>query len=87
MSHSTFLCRTSGYYMTNEDKNKRIIDIADFLFANPDKGRADILAKFGENWRNMAKHVGYVARKTIYFLVKHDDDAENDEGKTIYLLK
>jgi hypothetical protein len=34
--------------MANEEKNKRIIDVADFLFANPDKGRADILAKIGE---------------------------------------
>lgn len=37
--------------MAKIDKNKRVIDIADYLFANPSKERSDVLSKFGKKWQ------------------------------------
>lgn len=37
--------------MAKIDKKKRMIEVAEFLFANPDKERADVLAKFGKKWQ------------------------------------
>lgn len=37
--------------MATVDNKKRMIDIADFMFANPDTSRADILAIFGKKWQ------------------------------------
>lgn len=37
--------------MAKVDKKERMIAIADYLFANPDKDRADVMAKYGKAWR------------------------------------
>lgn len=37
--------------MAKVDKRERMIAIADYLFANPDKDRADVMAKYGKAWR------------------------------------
>lgn len=45
--------------------DKKIIEIADFLFANPQAGRKDILAKFGKEWQSLS-----ISTRTIDRLLK-----------------
>lgn len=43
--------------MASIDKDKRALDIADYLFANPDKGRKDVVSIYSEKFNVSARTI------------------------------
>lgn len=62
--------------MAKIDKKGRMIAIADFLFANPSKERADILAKFGKKWQMSVRTVDRIIKEAKQYNSSRIDKQE-----------
>lgn len=49
--------------MAKDDKKKRVLDIADYLFGNPDKDRADVLSEYGKKWQLSERTLDRILRE------------------------